>query len=188
MTPPRILVAGIGNIFLGDDAFGIEVAQKLLRRPRPQVVHVEDFGIRGLDLTYALSDSPRFAILIDAVPRGEAPGTLYVLEPHLDDLANFTAASPLIDAHAMDPLKVLCTVLAMGGRPGRVFILGCEPTPFSEDSQEMSMSDPVRAAVNEAVGMVESLVRRILCGELDGTPGSEPRQINPPCQTMEVNS
>lgn len=187
MTPPRVLVAGVGNIFLGDDAFGVEVVQKLLRRPQPQGVGVEDFGIRGLDLAYALSESPEFAILIDAVPRGQAPGTLYVLELDFDDPATAPASPPLIEAHSMDPLKVLQTTLAMGGRPGRVFLVGCEPTPFSEEAQEMQMSDPVRAAVDEAVGMVESLVGRIISGELDRAPGSEPPRLEPATQTTEVN-
>jgi hydrogenase maturation protease len=186
MTPPKILIAGIGNIFLGDDAFGVEVAQRLLRRPQPAGVQVIDYGIRGLDLAYALSDSPEFAILIDAVPRGEMPGTLFLLDPQLDDLASQAESGLLIDAHSMDPVKVLQTVMAMGGRPGRVLIIGCEPKPFSEEEQEMEMSAPVLAAVEEAVGMVEALVGRILSGEFSHTFNSEPRQVENACQTTEM--
>ena len=79
--PARILIAGIGNIFLGDDAFGVEVARRLVRRRLPDGVRVVDFGIRGLDLTYALLDGYEAVILVDAAPRGGPPGTLYVLEP-----------------------------------------------------------------------------------------------------------
>src|SRR2546428_8240900 len=93
MTQPRLLVAGVGNIFLGDDAFGVEVAQRLLRRPQPEGVRVVDFGIRGLDLTYALLDGCDVAVLIDAVPRGQPPGTLYVIEPDPVAPAQGSAAS-----------------------------------------------------------------------------------------------
>src|SRR5947209_6163179 len=80
MTQPRLLVAGVGNIFLGDDAFGVEVVQRLLRRPQPDGVRVVDFGIRGLDLSYALLDGYEAVILVDAAPRGAPAGTLHVLE------------------------------------------------------------------------------------------------------------
>ena len=182
---PRVLIAGIGNIFLGDDAFGVEVAQKLLRRPQTAGVRVEDFGIRGLDLIYALSDGPEFAILIDAVPRGEAIGTLYVLEPNLTELGGGSGTDGLIEAHSMHPLKVLQSVAAMGGGPRRVLIVGCEPKPFCEEDQDMELSAPVRAAVDEAVTMIESLVARILHGELSATAPPSSASIN---QTQEVHT
>jgi hydrogenase maturation protease len=166
---PRILVAGIGNIFLGDDAFGVEVAQRLLRRPRPQNVRVEDFGIRGLDLVYALADGYDTAILIDAVPRGDGPaGTLYLLEPQLESEDD---SPPLIEAHSMDPVKVLRTAKAMGSCPRQVYIIGCEPsmpTVADEGEQPLEMTPPVAAAVDEAVKMVESLVEK-----LAGAPRSD---------------
>jgi hydrogenase maturation protease len=164
---PRILIAGIGNIFLGDDAFGVEVAQRLLRRPQPEDVRVVDFGIRGLDLTYALLDGNyEVAILIDATPRGGPPGTLYILEPEIDPQIDANGASPLVEGHSMDPVKVLRTVAAMGGGSTRVLLVGCEPgPPLAEDEMDMSMSEPVQAAAEEAVGLVESLVARILKGE-----------------------
>ncbi|HEX4124915.1 MAG TPA: hydrogenase maturation protease [Tepidisphaeraceae bacterium] len=160
---PRILVAGIGNIFLGDDAFGVEVAQRLLRRSWPANVRVEDFGIRGVDLVYALTDGYDSAILIDAVPRGgNPPGTLYLLEPLLDAEDD---SPPLIEAHAMDPVKVLRTAAAMGGCTRQVFIVGCEPTPITsadeEGEQPMAMAPPVAAAVDEAVNMVVELVEKL---------------------------
>src|SRR5881227_271903 len=99
----RVLVAGVGNIFLGDDAFGVEVAQRLLRRGLPDAVRVVDFGIRGLDLTYALLDGYEAVILVDAAPRGGPPGTLYVLEPERGGAPDVAA----IETHGMDPVKVL---------------------------------------------------------------------------------
>ena len=156
----RILVAGIGNIFLGDDAFGTEVAQRLLRLPPRDGVAVIDFGIRGLDLMYALGDGYDVAILIDAVPRGEEPGTLFLLEPLLDgDSAE--ASSPPLEAHSMDPLKVLRAVAATGTLPARTFIVGCQPAPVpDEDEMRMDMSAPVRGAIEPAVAMVQEIVSR----------------------------
>jgi hydrogenase maturation protease len=167
IATPRILIAGIGNIFLGDDAFGSEVAQRLLRLPPRDGVAVIDFGIRGLDLMYALGDGLNLAILIDAVPRGEAPGTLFLLEPLLDQDGAQGSPSPL-DTHSMDPLKVLRAVASNGALPARTFIVGCEPSPFpDEDEVQMEMSPPVRAAVDEAVGMVQQIVARYLTNPED---------------------
>jgi hydrogenase maturation protease len=181
--PPRILVAGIGNIFLGDDAFGVEVAQRLLRQPRMQNVRVEDFGIRGLDLVYALTDGYDTAILIDAVPRGDGPpGTLYLLEPQLESKDD---SPPLIEAHAMDPVKVLRTAKAMGNCPRRVYIIGCEPSApaeADEGEQPLEMTLPVAAAVEEAVKMVESLVEKLLgVGRSDSQDTGRPEVQSCPC-------
>ena len=159
---PRILVAGIGNIFLGDDAFGVEVAQKLLHMQWPERVRVADYGIRGFDLTYALMDGYDAAILIDAAPRGDAPGTLYVIEPDLHTLADPGDAA--IETHGMNPMRVLAMVQSMGGAPKRVLVLGCEPSPWGdeEEQERMGLSEPVAAAVDEAVRMVVSLVDGII--------------------------
>lgn len=164
---PRILVAGIGNIFLGDDAFGSEVARRLRARPQAPNVRVVDFGIRGLDLTYALLDGCDAAILIDAAPRREAPpGTLYVLEiPTGGTGSDAAEGRPGIEAHSMDPFRVLQTVASLGGKCGRVLLVGCEPMPPAADASPedmaMEMTPPVRAAVEEAVGLVESLVEKL---------------------------
>ncbi len=163
MTPSRLLIAGVGNIFLGDDAFGVEVAQRLARRPLPDGVRVVDFGIRGLDLTYALLDGYEAVVLVDAAPRGGAPGTLYVVEPSEAAAAAPDAAGLLIEPHGLDPAKVLRLAGSLGGRVRRVLLVGCEPAPLQEDEEpEMGLSDPVRAAVEEAVALVESLARRLL--------------------------
>jgi hydrogenase maturation protease len=168
MTRPRILVAGIGNIFLGDDAFGVAVAQRLLQRELPPEVRVVDFGIRGLDLTYALLEGYEAVILVDAVPRGGAPGTLYVLEPAKETPADDGDA--VMQTHGMDPLKVLRLVEAMGGRIERLLLVGCELVPPADSHKDMQMglSALVRDRVEEAVGLIESLVARLLRGETIG--------------------
>lgn len=177
---PKILVAGIGNIFLGDDAFGSEVARRLMRRPQPPHVRVIDFGIRGLDLVYALIENYDAAILIDAAPRpGEPPGTLYVLEPVLDSADD---SPPLIDAHTMDPMKVLRTAAAMGALPRRLLVVGCQPqTPQSPDDDgsdmPLGMSPPVAAAVDEAAAMVESLVEQFSVEGAASSPVHNPQEV-----------
>jgi len=154
----KVLVAGIGNIFLGDDAFGVEVAQRLAARPLPEGVTVVDFGIRSYDLAYALMDPWDLVILVDALPGEGKPGTLYIMEPELP--ANDDAPASL-DAHTMNPVAVLQMVTALGGKVGRLLVVGCEPASVEPDgSGEMGLSAPVRAAVDEAVRMVEELIVR----------------------------
>jgi len=162
MTQPQILVAGIGNIFLGDDAFGSEVARALARRELPAEVRVVDFGIRGFDLAYALMDGYDVTILIDATPRGGEPGTLYTIEPDLAELETPEADGMMVETHGMNPLKVLSMVRSMGGEFKRILLVGCEPAPLESEDGHMGLSGPVEAAVDEAVRVVESLVTRIL--------------------------
>lgn len=165
MSSPRILVAGIGNIFLGDDGFGVEVVQRLLRRSLPAEVRVVDFGVRGLDLTYALLDGYETVILVDVVPRGGRPGTLYVIEPQPSDLEPVPMES--IDMHAMDPAKVLRVARSLGGDVQNVvrnvLLVGCEPARVAGDEEPpLGLSEPVQKAAGEAVGLLESLVARLL--------------------------
>jgi hydrogenase maturation protease len=165
MTTPRILVAGIGNIFLGDDAFGVEVVWRMARRALPENVRVTDFGIRGMDLAYALLDGYDAAILVDAAARGGDPGTLYVIEPEAEpnsEDAGSGTEPALMDAHGMNPMRVLDMARALGGRPKRVLVVGCEPATLGDEIEgAMGLSDPVEAAVSGAIAMVESLVSRI---------------------------
>lgn len=161
----RILVAGIGNIFMGDDAFGVEVARRLAQRDWPAGVQVRDFGIRGLDLAYALQDGYETTILIDAYPHGEAPGTLYVVEPDLTALSSAQTEGADIDAHSMDPVKVLRLAAAMGGQLKRILLVGCEPATLGPEEGLMELSQPVTAAVDQAAALVESVVDRMLAGD-----------------------
>jgi len=160
---PCILIAGIGNIFLGDDAFGCEVAKRLFERKLPENVRVVDYGIRGFDLAYALMDGYDATIFIDATPRGDAPGTVYLIEPDLDELDKLDVQTAAIDTHNMNPLKVLSMVKALGGEFKKIFLVGCEPLfTGEEDIGFMGLSEPVEAAIDKAVEVVESLVAKIL--------------------------
>jgi hydrogenase maturation protease len=165
---PRILVAGIGNIFMGDDAFGVEVARCLKERSLPPEVRVGDFGIRGFDLAYALQDGYETTILIDAYPRGGEPGTIYVAEPDLASLGHEQAERTDLDAHGMDPVKILRLAASMGGPLKRVLLIGCEPATLGPEEGAMGLSAPVTRAVNEAIDMAESLIKRILAGDWPG--------------------
>ena len=160
---PRILIAGIGNIFLGDDAFGCEVAQQLLRQTFPDHIKIIDFGIRSLDLTYALLESWEAVILIDAVPRSEAPGTVYVIEPEAPspDPAAAPSGMPVIDAHGMDPAKVLALVASMGGTLPRLILIGCEPAPVDEMDMQTGLSDAVLAAIPQAIEIIKDLAAKL---------------------------
>lgn len=152
----KILIACIGNIFLGDDAFGVEVARRLANRALPEGVRVVDFGIRSYDLAYALMEDWAFVILVDAVPRGGPPGTVYVIEPELPD--RDAPQAPALDAHSMNPVAVLQMVAMLGGEVKRMIVVGCEPSPADPEEAGMELSAPVRAAVDEAVRAVEELI------------------------------
>ena len=157
-----ILVAGIGNIFQGDDAFGSELARRMQSKVWPEDVRIVDFGIRGLDLMYALLESYEAVILIDAAPRGGPPGTLYVIEPDLTDMD-----AAMVETHGMDPMRVLAAARQMGGESGRVYVLGCEPGLL----EGMGLSAPVRGAMDEAAAMVENLLDRIRTNKEAYEPG-----------------
>jgi hydrogenase maturation protease len=154
----RILVAGVGNIFLGDDGFGVEVALALSRRQLPENVSVKDFGIRGFDLAYALLDPWDAVIIVDALPRGQAAGTLYVVEPNLAAASAETAINP----HGMDPVQVLNLAASQGTITAQVLVLGCEPQDFGDELEgRMGLSARVQAAVPEAAKMALELADRI---------------------------
>src|ERR1700730_5226028 len=159
-----ILVAGIGNIFLGDDAFGCEVAKRLSGRTWPDNVTVVDFGIRGFDLAYALLDDYDVTIFVDAAPRGEEPGTLYTIEPDVDEIEGIDGQGAMVETHGMNPMKVLSMVKSMGGQFKKILLVGCEPATFGPEEGQMGLSPPVEAAVDQAVMVVESLVDK-LCKE-----------------------
>ena len=158
MGVQTVLVAGIGNIFLGDDAFGVEVVRQLSQRPMPEGVRVEDFGIRGFDLTYALMEDHDAVVLVDAMPRGGEPGTLYVIEPDIGESVEQEGQEMVLETHGMNPMKVLQMVKAMGGQPRRVLIVGCEPATFGPEEGQMGLSEPVQKAVDKAVSLIERLI------------------------------
>ena len=157
----RVLVAGIGNIFLADDGFGVEVARRLAQRELPAGAEVKDFGIRGLDLVYALGESYDAAVFVDAVPRGEVPGTLFVIEPEIE----LESGEVMLDAHGMDPVKVLSLAAQLGPVPERVLVVGCEPqVRMSGEEEEIvgELSPPVRAALDSAVELVQSVLEELM--------------------------
>jgi len=157
-----ILVAGIGNIFFGDDAFGCEVVRQLAHRPQPEGVRVIDFGIRSYDLAYAIMDNYDATILVDATPQGGLPGTLYLIEPDLkklDELSN-----EAVNAHGMNPVRVLQLVRSLGGNPGWMRVIGCEPAVLESEEGAMGLSEKVQVAVMPAIEMIESLIRNIFDG------------------------
>jgi hydrogenase maturation protease len=167
MTSPRILIACVGNIFLGDDGFGTEVARRLALRPLPASVILKDFGIRGLDLTYALLDPYDLVILVDACPLGGEPGSVYLVEP---DPVESDPVPAHLETHSMNPVNVLRAVRSMGGALGRILIVGCEPVDMGSDEEgKLGLSDPVEAAVDEAIDLIESLVLKALGGKATKT-------------------
>jgi len=160
--PGRMLIAGVGNIFLGDDAFGPEVARRLATEDLPGWVRVADYGISGMHLAYDLADGYETAILVDAAPRGGEPGTVTVLEvaaEHRRDLAAAAGplgASRLFDSHGMQPDVVLGVLDMLGaGGPARTLVVGCEPASVDYG---MELSEPVAGAVGEAVQVILGLV------------------------------
>jgi len=162
---PSILVAGIGNIFLGDDGFGVEVARRLATFEFPDSVRVRDFGIRGYDLAYALLDGYDLTILVDAAPRGGEAGALYVIEPDIDE-GGAEGSGVALDAHAMNPVSVLRLAKSMGPVRGRILLVACEPVSLGGEEGHMGLSDPVAQAVNGAVDVVRDLVEKAQRGEL----------------------
>jgi hydrogenase maturation protease len=165
----RVLVAGIGNLFLGDDGFGVALAGLLARAELPPGVEVVDYGIRGMDLAYAMGDGWDAVVMLDAVPRGNAPGTLYVIEADLD------AVEVGLDTHGMDPVKVLATARGLGGTPElpRTIVVGCEPQTRmtgEEDEVVADLSEPVRAALPAAVELVEEVLGDLVATTTEEEP------------------
>jgi hydrogenase maturation protease len=184
VTPPsrtRLLVAGVGNIFLADDAFGPEVIRALDARPLPAEVRVRDFGIRGLDLAYELLDGYDTAVLVDAAPRGHRPGTVSLIEADLPDGTAAGTGPP--EAHGMDPAKVLALAahLADGPLP-RVLVLACEPQerPSGDEDIAPGLSAPVREAVERAVEALHAMVPALLADPAAIPPLGRPEESAPP--------
>lgn len=152
MLTGRTLIAGVGNIFQGDDAFGVEVVRQLSQRSLPDGVEVADFGIRGVHLVYELLNGCDLFVLVDAAQRGYEPGTVTVLEV---EPAEVVADVPVMDAHDLTPDAIFAMLTSMGGRPGRSLVVACEPADLSAG---MGLSGRVRAAVPHAVIAIEEIL------------------------------
>jgi hydrogenase maturation protease len=153
----KVLVAGIGNIFLGDDAFGVEVVKHIDPSLMPDGVKVTDFGIRGVHLSYELLDGYDALVLIDAMPLGEPPGTVAIFEPDVESIDPTS-----VDAHSMSPAVVLGLLAGLGGHVPRVLVVACEPLTVEEG---LGLSEPVASAVAPAIETVHRLVARI-CSDI----------------------
>lgn len=164
----RVLVAGIGNIFQGDDAFGVEVVRRLSQRSWPEGVCVRDFGIRGFDVAYALNEPWETAILVDALSRGGEPGTVFVLEPNLDSaqppsaVMDIVPVTAQVDPHGMDPVQAIRLAKSLGSLPARLLVVGCEPANLGGEDGAMGLSPEVQAAVDVAAETVVKLVTEAL--------------------------
>ncbi|MFD8886847.1 hydrogenase maturation protease [Streptomyces erythrochromogenes] len=188
---PKVLIAGIGNVFLGDDGFGVETVRALSAHPLPDGVEVVDFGVRGVHLAYQLLDGYDTLVLVDATARGGAPGTLYLIEAEVETGAGAGAGAdagagtqaagpgegPVLDGHHMSPDTVLALLGALcagtgATPPRRTLVLGCEPACVEEG---IGLSAPVAAAVPEAVRMALDLLDRPAPDEA-GAPRRELRR------------
>jgi len=155
----EVLIAGIGNVFLGDDGFGVEVLHRLERRPLPAGVRAREYGIRGVHLAYDLLDGTvATLILVDALPAGEPPGTVTLVEVDDAARAELAANGTSVDSHAMNPEAVLGTLQALGGQVDRVLLVGCEPATVEP---RMGLSEPVEAAVDAAVELALATAREV---------------------------
>jgi len=158
--PTKILVAGIGNIFLGDDAFGSEVARRLMNETLPEEVRVTDFGIRSYDLAYAMMEEYDVTIFVDITSQSQSPGTLYLIEPDLNQLDQLD--EKMADAHSMNPVRVLQMLRAVGSSPKKLYLVGCEPAILEVEDGEIGLSESVEAAVPQAIELIKSLVDDLL--------------------------
>lgn len=186
----RMLIAGVGNIFLGDDGFGVEVANRLASEGLPDWVRVADYGISGMHLAYDLAEGFETTILVDATPRGSDPGTVYVME--LDPAAPSAAAAPepvrgipLLDGHGMQPDVVFGMLNLLGAEAGRVLLVGCEPASIDE---RIGLSEPVTAAVDEAVRIVLDLVRAVGADDAAGSVAEGGRPADARSQLTQRDS
>jgi hydrogenase maturation protease len=168
VSSKKILVAGVGNIFLGDDGFGVEVASRLAKYSFPTGVRVTDFGIRGFDLSYALMEGYESTILIDIYPGDAPPGTLSVIEPDLSEINTPERGTAFMEPHGMNPVNVLRMASALGAKLQRILLVGCVPATLGPEEGQMGLSEPVSAAVEDAAKLVEVLVSRILQGDWPG--------------------
>lgn len=168
----RILLAGVGNVFMADDGFGVALARRLATRGVPPGVEVKDFGIRGMDLVYALGAGHDVVVILDAVPRGQPPGTVTLIEPEIDD------EQPVaLETHGLDPVAVLRLAREIGPVPDRLLVVGCEPAiamTGDEEEVDAELSPEVTAALDDAETLVDELLGELLSTETRPTEGGRP--------------
>jgi hydrogenase maturation protease len=156
----RTLVAGVGNIFLTDDGFGVEVASRMAGRELPEGVELVDYGIRGVHLAYQLLEGYDLLVLVDAAPHGQPPGTVSLLEVDQGQVVDSADAvaqgeSPLVDAHGLEPGAILSMLGSLGGQVPTVLVVACEPESVEEG---LGLRPVVAAAVPQAIALVEQVV------------------------------
>jgi hydrogenase maturation protease len=161
----KMLVAGVGNIFFSDDAFGCEVVRRLAKEDLPEGVVVADFGIKGVHLAYELLEGYDTVIIVDAAPCGGKPGDLYLIEPKLEEIAESPLVqaasegeSALVDAHGLEPDAIFGMLKALGGNVGRALVVGCEPENIEDG---LGLSATVEAAVEPAVRRLVDIIHRV---------------------------
>lgn len=161
----QILVAGIGNVFHGDDAFGVEVAKALMEQDWPEAVQIGEFGTRSYDLAYAIMDGYEAVVLVDAVQRDEPPGTVFLIDPDVSELDELDGE--VVNAHSMNPVRVLHLVQTLGGSLPEMplYLVGCEPAVLESNNGRLGLSDPVQAAVPTAIETIRSLIQDLLEGD-----------------------
>jgi hydrogenase maturation protease len=164
----RILIAGLGNIFQGDDAFGVEVVRGLQRRPPRQALRLVDYGIRAYDLAYALTEDYDAIVLVDAATLGQKPGTLYLIEPDLKQVSALDQQT--VDAHALNLISILQMAQSFGHISAQLFVVGCEPAVLEIEDGRLGLSRVVQAAVPDAIEMIDALASQLL---------GEPQNANP---------
>jgi hydrogenase maturation protease len=158
--PKRILIAGLGNIFLGDDGFGVEVARQLARAELPEEVRVFDFGIRPGDLRLAVAESYEAVVLVDATPRGQAPGTVYLIEP---DLSRIGHAEVNAKGASTNPASVAQIAESLGGQVGRLLVVGCEPArDVRNEDARIGLTNVVRQAIPRVIELIRAVVNDLL--------------------------
>jgi hydrogenase maturation protease len=155
----KILVAGVGNIFLGDDAFGVEMVQRLRAVALPPEVTLADFGIRSFDLAYAMADGYDVIILLDATSRGDSPGTVSLVEPEVE---GFGGIGQPLDAHSTNPERALQIASSLGGQLGHLYVIGCEPGVLETEDGQLGLSEQVEAAIPNAIQMLLTLLHELL--------------------------
>jgi hydrogenase maturation protease len=154
-----VLIAGIGNIFQGDDCFGVAVVHKLAAFGLSENIRVMDIGTCSIDLAFALLDKYDLTILVDATARGGAPGTLYTIEITRDDIPDGSHEAPMVNSHTLNPVRVLALAKSMGAQLKEVLLIGCEPLVVEHDeSGYIGLSEVVEAAVDAAVETIRRLV------------------------------